>query len=399
MAHGNDEFDMLKEVPGIDVAEIEKQINGGGSSAGAGAAAGDDLGNKGPGSAAGGGTNGGSSSGGTNGNEGGSNEAATGILKEIFGDQFTTVEDLKTKNIPTILKEYPELRQQVQTLSGQNQDLTGKLAAKPKTHFANDNLAMYNEFVRETGIDNSEVFNRLKGAELTNMPDMDVLVLQRILENPRLIGSEDKLRMHLENKYNIDPNKVDAAEVEVNKIGLVDDAEKARKTILATKAKIKMPELSNESETAPVKWTEAEQTTATKQWSVACSAIDEKLSKIAIVLPKTKDPIVTFEVPEDFRKATMKETIETLINNQQEVNKENISTVAGNIYYRYIAENIGLIAHSIFEKVRSMTDEERLKIYHNPTPLGNTGGSAQPGGTDTPEMRAQKAFDEEMNRL
>ena len=100
-----------------------------------------------------------------------------------------------------------------------------KLKAKPKHNFANDDIAKFNEFVRETGIKDVGVFNKINGTDVANMNDMDALVMQHIIENPTLAGKEPQVRKYFETKYNVDPAKVTAGELtqeelETNLIGV-----------------------------------------------------------------------------------------------------------------------------------------------------------------------------------
>ena len=73
------------------------------------------------------------------------------MLNEMFGEQFPTVEDFKKANIPAALQELETLRRRIPELETQ-------VKAKPKHAFATDELAMLNEFTRETGIKDVGVF-------------------------------------------------------------------------------------------------------------------------------------------------------------------------------------------------------------------------------------------------
>ena len=110
------------------------------------------------------------------------------ILKEIFGDRFKTVEEVKNANIVGQLDELDSLRRT-------KSDLEKQLSTKPQTNFVNDEVALYNEFVRETGISDYGVFKRLNAADVANMDPVDALVTRYVLEHPNLAGQEDKVRV------------------------------------------------------------------------------------------------------------------------------------------------------------------------------------------------------------
>jgi hypothetical protein len=120
--------------------------------------------------------------------------------------------------------------------------LSSKLSAKPKTSFANDDVALFNEFVRNTGIKSFDIFSRLNGADMANIDDMDAIVLSRLVLNPELAKKEPQLRKHIEKTYNVDPESVEEDELEINKIGLAEEGYKAKMKLQELKGKLKIPE-------------------------------------------------------------------------------------------------------------------------------------------------------------
>jgi hypothetical protein len=405
------EFDALKDIDGLDPNKIMQQVAGAGAGAGAG-----NEGNGGAGAGAGGAGGGGSSEGGGAGagagagaaagagasksGEPGSDTAATGILKEIFSDQFTTVEDLKKADIPGKLKELETLRQQNQTLTSERDELTGKLNTKPKHNFVNDDIALYNEFVRHSGIKSFDVFNKIQGAEVANMAYMDALVLQRMIENPELAGQDTRVRKYLEKKYNVDPETVtDPEELAENQIGLAEDGARAKQKLVELKGKLKLPEPDSNDQGGAPKWTPEKESEAKKGWGTVNETMGTTLANIGIPMKGMKEPIVNFIIPEEAKKAMITKAIDYAVSNRMEINQANMTAVAKFMYSEYILQHLDQISHSIFEKARSMTQEEILKVYHNPTPLG--GGDHPAGGKgELPddEAKRQKVLDAEMGR-
>ena len=324
---------------------------------------------------------------------------ATGILKEIFGDQFTSVDDLKNKDIPKTLKEAAQLREQVQTLTSERDELTGKLALKPKTNFANDNVALFNEFVKETGVMSAEVFNRLNSVNVADMDYMDAIILARLLDNPELVAKEPTLRKHVEKTYNVDPEQVEVEDLEINKMGLAQEGAKARIKLQAVKEKLVIPEPEEELPAAAaekVVWTPEQKKQAETTWGAANKAMIEKLSKIPIYLPGSKEALLDFVIPEETQTTIMEKSLEFAVSNQLEANETNLGIIANFMYTELIMKNQDRIAHSIFEKARSMTQEESLKYYHNPSSLPD--GDNPPVGDAGTDFEAQqkKIFDAEM---
>jgi hypothetical protein len=332
---------------------------------------------------------------------------ATGILKEIFGDQFSSVDDLKNSNIPGKLKELDELRQRNQELTSKTTELEGKLNLKPKTNFANDDVALFNEFVKATGIKSFDVFNRLNSSDIANMDYMNAIILARQLENPELVLKEPQLRKHIEKTYNVDPEQVTADELEVNQIGLSQEGAKAKAKLQELKGKLKIPEPEPSAPVLPPKWTEEQKTQATDQWTKANKAMGDKLSKIPIYFPVPKDskdlkeppvPFINFAIPEETQKAVQKQALMFAINNQLEVEEKTLNTVAKFMYSDLVLNNLDQIAHSIFEKARSLSKEESLKYYHNPGKLGGENPPPPRGEVDKEEEVKKSIFDAEMKR-
>jgi hypothetical protein len=318
----------------------------------------------------------------------------TGRLKEIFGDQFTNIEDLKKANIPEALKELTTLRQK-------NQELSDSLAKKPKHAFASDDIAKFNEFARETGIKDAGIFNKLNATDVANMNPMDALILQRIIEDPSLAGEEPRVRRNLEKRFNVDPKKVEAGELtqeelEDNLLDMRTDGNAAKKKLIDLKVKIKMPEPIVE-ETPQKKWTPEVEAKQKADWTKVSEKIGEVFAKIPILMEGAKEPIVDFVLPEETRKAIQKSAYDHVINNQMEVNEANIKSVSMQMYSDAVLPNLDKIAKVIFDRARSMTEEEFLRAYSGPTDKNND----KPDLIDKPlsdEEKAEKAYQAELNR-
>ena len=332
--------------------------------------------------------------------EAGSKPDETGILKEIFGDQFTSVEDLKKINIPERLKEVDTLRQQIESLSAEKEQLSSKLSVKPKTSFANDDVALFNEFVRNTGIKSFDVFSRLNSADMANMDDMDAIVLSRLMENPNLASKEPQLRKHIEKTFNVDPESVEEDELEVNKIGLAEEGYKAKLKLQELKGKLKLPEQSPNEDSKDQKWTPEQETQVKTIWSTASRAMGEKLSQIPLYLPGSKEPLTNFVVSEDVMKAIESEAINNAMGKRMDASNDNITNTAKFMYSEMIMRNFDKILHTVFEKARSLTDKEVREKYHNPSPIkpeDSTGGKVEQ--PDERDEAAKKIFEAEMGRI
>ena len=331
----------------------------------------------------------------------------TAMLNEMFGEQFKTVEDFKKANIPASLQELETLRQKNQTLETQ-------LKAKPKHNFASDDIAKFNEFVRDTGIKDAAVFNKLNATDVANMGDMDALVMQHIIENPSSAGKEPQVRRYFETRYNVDSSKIDPKRVESgdltqeeleqnkldyesNLIGVTTDGGKAKAKLQELKGKIKMPEISTDEPIAKSKWTPEIEKSQKTAWTEVNEKMGAEFAKIPITLKGGKEPIVNFVLPEESQKVVLKNALDYVVSNQLEVNQANVTSVAEAMYSDILFTHREEIYHAIFERARSMTEEEILKVYHNPSPK-NTDTAPIKLVPTTEEEQRQKAYELETKR-
>ena len=84
------------------------------------------------------------------------------------------------------------------------------------------------------------------------------------------------------------------------------------------------------------------------------------------------------------------------VSNQAEANEANIKGTAVQMYSEAILSNFGKITHAIFERARSMTEEEFLRAYSNPSEKNKDKPDLKPQPLSD-EEKAEKAFQAELN--
>lgn len=321
------------------------------------------------------------------------------MLNEMFGEQFKTVEDVKNANIPASLQELATLRQK-------NQELDALVKAKPKHNFANDDIAKMNEFVRETGIKDVNIFNRINEvADVANMPDMDALILQHIIENPRLARKDpQEVRRYFETKYNVDPAKIETGdltqdELNYNKMELEAQADKAKVKLQELKGKIKMPEApAPEPPAGSTKWTPEIESKQKGDWGKVNTEMFGQFAKLPIRFKGVDEPIVNFALPEEAKSKILGNAIDYIVSNQLEVNEANVRNVAQAMYSDIRETYFDDIVHAVFERARSMAEKEYLEKFANPSKQKNN--DTPPGGEGelSDEAKLEKAFKGELTR-
>ena len=320
------------------------------------------------------------------------------MLNEMFGEQFKTVEDVKKANIPVALQELATLRQK-------NQELDTLVKAKPKHNFANDDIAKMNEFVRETGITDVSVFNRINEvADIANMSDMDAVMLQHIIDNPRSARKDpQEVRKYIEMRYKVDPAKVESGdltqdELNYNTMELEAQADKAKVKLQELKGKIKMPEIPKEEmPLGNTKWAPEVETVKKAEWNVVNTEMYNQFAKLPIYPKGAKEPIVNFELPEEAKSKIMGNAIDYIVSNQLEVNAENLKSVAQSMFSEIRDTYFEDIVHAVFERARSMTEKEYLGFYHNPSSK-NTDIRPGEGEELSDEAKKDRAYQAELTR-
>ena len=316
------------------------------------------------------------------------------MLKEIFGDQYQTVDDLKQANITGQLQELSTLREGKVALEA-------KLEAKPKTSFVNDSIALFNEFVKETGNSDFGVFKKINSADIANMDPMEALVTSAVLKTPALAGQEVNLKKNFERKYNLDPESVDEAELAINKVGLLQDGEEAKKSLLEVKSKLKMPEPPEETPAAeiPKEMTAEKKQTLQTEWGKVATKMGETYGSLPIYMKDSKEPVLNYQIDSEAQKAYVQGAVAYCVQNQMELNEDNVKLVAGIMQNQMFIKEQRNIMHSVFEKARSLTEEQVTALYDHPSPARNTDTPPTPpeSGLSPAEERAEKAYQAEMD--
>ncbi len=304
-------------------------------------------------------------------------------LNEIFGDRFKSVDELKEADIAGQLEELETLRQENESLKGEVEN--------PTLGFADDNVALYNEFVKETGVRDYNLFSKLNGLNMESSDNLDVMVMSQVLKNPRLAGKEPLLRKNLERQYKVDPQLVedgdlDEEQLELNQLSLEDAAGDAKKSIAEIKEKLKLPEKREVSTPGSKKLSPEDRAKLEDGWGQVTKAIGDEWKSIPLTPEGAKEPIIDYVIDDKVKADLIQQSKAYAIENQMELNEDNMKAVFGMMQRDFVTANLPKIIHSVANKVSSMTKEEVDAIYTNPSALnynqGGSGGSQEPDPID-----------------
>ena len=295
------------------------------------------------------------------------------------------MDEAKSANIVGVLDEVVTLREEKTALEE-------KLAAKPKTNFANDEVALYNEFVKETGTHDYGVFNKINSADLATLEPMEALITKYVLDHPEQSGKEPQIRKYFEKKYNVDPEQVDDAELEVNKLPMVADGATAKKELQVLKDKLKVPEIADDPST-PKELTPEAKATLESGWSNVGQQVSTALAKLKVPIKDGKEALLDYEISESEQKEITEFVKGYAVENQMELNETNAKTISTMVYNQLMINKLPEIVHSVFEKARSLTEEQVHALYANPSPDRN---KDQPPVPPVPELSDEEKIQDEI---
>jgi hypothetical protein len=302
-------------------------------------------------------------------------------LNEMFGDSFSSIEEVKSANIPNVLNEYKKLKSDIQSRDEKLNLYSQKLKEKFQP-YKNDEQAQFISFWNETGIDDIKAFKLLKTKEFSEMSDKDVLIMNTMIENPTLIGNREKAEKMVDLKFKIgkySPTKqiktgededgkdiftdeVNKDELELNEMYVLGEAKKARENLSNLKLKIKS-EVNNFDD----KQLEGNLETFKNAWNQISPIIANKFNKLPI-FGDTDEPIANFEVPQEIIKDIAGQIQNMAVNNQMPFDEKNGIESVKNLHANFLTILYGRFAKEMqresYKKGKSDATEKIKKQYN-----------------------------------
>lgn len=279
--------------------------------------------------------------------------AKTILPHEVFGDDYkdkdwaATGEDVKAK-----LQKVSEYETEIE-----------KLRSTPPS-FASDTVAKYDAWVRNGGIEDFSIFNVVSGFK-PEMNDIDALVAKRIIENPKLLGSEKYIKEGILKQYpttDEDGNPLDAGQVSYNQGLLAGEAVEAKKFIQSQAAKMQVQQSA-----APVNKEEL-LATRTTAWTSAGEQLSAKLKTIPVSIPVEKDgktvdeKILDFAISEAEVTAEVKELAQ-FYSKHVDVNQQTLIEMEIQAKQNILLKKIPLIIKAALDGQRATIVDEYDKKY------------------------------------
>jgi len=272
---------------------------------------------------------------------------------EIFGDDYQDWEKVKTE-IPAKLQRFSDMEKQLESLKS--------------IEYADTDVEGYNQWIKSTGVKSYSAYDRFKNSD--SLDGVDALVAKQLIENPELIGSEDRLRAKLLADYKLDPELFSAEEVKFNTIQAKKDFESAKSFLTGIKDKMKVipsdPEAKKE---ASKKKHEA--------WLGQIGKSLEAFDKMSIPVAGAENKIETlsdYAVKPEIKQRIVESLAHTF--SGVEMNEENAKYIEPQFVRQFVYENLPyIIKHATDIKEAQLRKEYDERYGGGLTPKSPGGGS------------------------
>jgi len=305
-----------------------------------------------------------------NGGEGDNNSAASSQstqsvtnFAEIFGEGYDQ------EKVKTELNEYKELKAKYD-----------ELANKSSLDFADESVAEFNAYVKNTGNKDYTAFLQLKNAN-EDLDPIEAMILKATIENPEYRGKEDLLRNKLIKDNGLDPNIFDSDEIEFNKIALKGKTKEVFDWLRDNKNKLGATKLDPET----VK--QAKVLAETKWLEIANEKIGAK-SKLTI--PTYQDgkivPFTEFEIKPELASQYKTAFAKMMSESNYEVNAKNVEAMEQEFNNRFIVNNLPQIMADALQKHENTLKQQWEDQYGGPMDRPKSPGAASNQAKDAIDL-------------
>jgi hypothetical protein len=313
-----------------------------------------------------------------NGGEGANNNSTssqqtTTVAATNFAEMFG--EGYDQNKVKADLNEFKELKAKYE-----------KLATGSTADFADESVAEFNAYVKNTGNKDYTAFLQLKNAS-EDLDPIEAMVLRATIQNPEYKGKEEFLRNKLMKDNGLDPNVFDSEEIEFNKIALKDKSKEVFDWLKDNKNKLGAAKV--DSETAK----QAKVLAETKWLEIANEKIGAK-SKLTI--PTYQDgkivPFTEFEIKPELASQYKTAFAKMMSESNYEVNSKNVEVMEQEFNNRFIVNNLPQIMADALQKHENTLKQKWEDQYGGPMNKPKEPGSASNRAKDAIDLLLDQDF-------
>lgn len=237
-------------------------------------------------------------------------------------------------------------------------------AEDPMSYFANESVMRMNEIIKQNNID-SNIASRIVNNDYSQMNNEDILVEQKLMEEPEWRGNENLLREEIQEQYNLDENFEDYEEDQQAKIKQKIDRGKKKMEVAAQKAKRQFEQMQQTE--LPQKQNLEENTLQQKeQYKQSAEKNVDKLIKDLEKINYYED--LEFEIDDDFKNnyLTKENIVRFSKDNNLDLSDEKIyKQTVDRLQKDYISHNFGKILNDFKKKLQTDKKNEEYQNYNN----------------------------------
>ncbi len=283
-------------------------------------------------------------------------------LKSILGEEYGDVERAKT--LPSKLKELEERANRTVLPS-----------------YADEDTAMYDQFVRSTKIKDFGLFNKIKSFDSGTTDALDTLVMKKIIDNPKLMGFEDKIKSDLTAQYKVDDRLEDEETLKYNRIKLEEDAGAAKTAISSLKESISKFDPKSQEESRNLATTQLKEA-----WKPVLQGIDQSFTQLNANVSigegdKAQSFDVNIDIPAEIKPQIMAEVSSFIEQFNVPSNEQGQQAVKEFMESRALLLNKKAVFASIWGQAVAAATKAINSGIHNPmTSTSSSAGSEAPSG-------------------
>lgn len=296
------------------------------------------------------------------------NQSVTNFA-EIFGEGYDQ------DKVKSELSEFKELKAKY--------DL---LANKTSVDFADESVAEFNAYVKNTGNKDYSAFLQLKSAG-EDLDPIEAMILKATIQNPEYRGKEEFLRNKLMKDNGLDPDRFDSEEIEFNKIALKDKSKEVFDWLRDNKNKLGVtkvdPEIAKQAKVlAETKWLDI---------------ANEKIgAKSKLTIPTYQDgkivPFTEFEIKPELAAQYKTAFAKMMSESNYEVNSKNVEAMEQEFNNRFIVNNLPQIMADALQKHENTLKQKWEDQYGGPMDRPKSPGSASNSAKDAIDLALEQDF-------
>lgn len=304
--------------------------------------------------------------------------------EKIFGEEY------KEKKWEDVKTDFHSSRQKLADYETKMKELSEK-----QPEFADPVVAEYNAWIKNGGDKDFAVFSAIRSLDGNTLDEIDAIVTQRVIENPKFKGLEAQLKQELITQYQLEStteNPLTEDQIKFNRAKIGSEADKAKEFLSGLKSKMQVQQPDPEAATKAIqKQKEA--------WTPIIEKVFKDFKSVPIALPKKDeqgkivkddkgnvsfDEFEQYQVP-DHLQARYKELYTENVHAFGSVNEKSEQSLKAALYNKFIVDNMPYMIDHALQKQKVELDAFYEKKYGGGFVPKGPGGNPNAGSKSTKE--------------